>query len=313
MGHDIRGLHHVGHVVHDMGQALERYRRMGFALPGPAYPVVGEPPEPVGVGNTHAYLTGGFLELVTVAGAGRVPGDARLIPLRAPAERLPALKEAVRGTAANLEACLRRFEGVHILMFDALGIDGAAARLTAGGVGHGGVQAAQRPVETADGVRMEPVRWLEIDGSEPGLVPEGRVGLAENASAHEAADHPNGAVELVECVLCVADDELDEAERRYERYVGRTASRDGLVRTFALGGDGAHITLVGASRLDALLPGEGAVALPGFAAYAVAVRDVAATGRFLGEAGMTVGETAAGEIFVPAREALGTAIVFRQR
>ncbi|MGP3961465.1 VOC family protein [Nonomuraea sp. 3N208] len=312
MGHDIGGLHHVGHVVHDLEQALERYRRMGFVLPGPAYPVVGEPPEPVGVGNTHAYFTGTFVELVTVAGAGRVPEDARLIPLRAPVERLPALQEAVRGTAANLEACLRRFEGVHILMFDSPGIDGAAARLTASGVGHGGVQAAQRPVETADGLRMEPVRWLEIDGAGPGLVPEGRVGLAENASAHAAAGHPNGAVELVESVLCVADDELDEAERRYESYVGRPASRVGVVRTFTLGDGPARVTLVGASGLDGLLPGEGAGALPGFAAYAVAVRDIAATERFLGEAGVPVRESAAGEIFVSAREALGTAIVFRQ-
>ncbi|TMR22789.1 VOC family protein [Nonomuraea turkmeniaca] len=312
MGHDVSGLHHVGHIVHDMGQALERYRRMGFALPGPAYPVVGEPPEPVGVGNTHAYFAGNFVELVAVAGAGRVPADARLIPLRAPAERLPALKEAVRGTAANLEACLRRFEGVHILMFDSPGIDGAAARLAASGVGHGGVQAAQRPVETADGVRMEPVRWLEIDGVGPGLVPEGRVGLAENTSAHDTAGHPNGAVELVECVLCVADDELDAAEQRYQRYVGRTASRDGAVRTFTLGEGRGRITLVGASGLDGLLPGEGATALPGFAAYAVAVRDVAATGRFLREAGVPVAKTDAGEIFVPAREALGTAILFRQ-
>ncbi|MGI5288089.1 VOC family protein [Nonomuraea polychroma] len=312
MVHDISGLHHVGHIVHDMGQALEQYRRMGFALPGPAYPVVGEPPEPVGVGNTHAYFAGNFVELVAVAGAGRVPDDARLIPLRVPGDRLPVLKEAVRGTAANLESCLRRFEGVHILMFDSSDIDGGAARLAASGVGHGGVQVAQRPVETVDGVRMEPVRWLEIDGARRGLVPEGRVGLAENASAHDAADHPNGAVELVECVLCVADDELDEAEGRYTRYVGGAASRDGAARTFALGDGRARVTLVGASGLDGLLPGEGVAALPGFAAYSVAVRDVAATSRFLREAGVPVRESSAGEVFVPAREALGVAIIFRQ-
>ncbi|WP_188192326.1 VOC family protein [Nonomuraea sp. SYSU D8015] len=322
MGHDIGGLHHVGHVVRDMGQALERYRRMGFALPGPAYPVLGEPPEPFGVANTHAYLAGSFVELVALAEAGRLPGDARPIPLHVPEDRLPALKEAVRGTVANLDACLRRFEGVHILMFDSPDIDAAAERLAAGGAGHGGVHAAQRPVETVDGLVMEPVRYLEFDGSGPGRVPEGRVGLAENAagSPHGAADHPNGAVELTGCVLCVADDELAEAERRYELYVGHAARRDGAVRTFVLGEGRAEVTLVAASGLGGLLPGEqtarsggeGAAALPAFAAYVVAVRDVAATERFLRDGGMPVGRTAAGEVFVPARAALGTAVVFRQ-
>jgi catechol 2,3-dioxygenase-like lactoylglutathione lyase family enzyme len=58
MDHDISGLHHVGHLVHDMEAALDRYRRLGFTLPGPAYPVLGEP---FGTGNTHAYFPGDFV------------------------------------------------------------------------------------------------------------------------------------------------------------------------------------------------------------------------------------------------------------
>ncbi|TDD06984.1 VOC family protein [Nonomuraea deserti] len=315
MDHDIGGLHHVGHLVHDMDQALDRYRRLGFSLPGPAYPVLGEPPEPFGLGNTHAYFPGNFVELVTVAGSGRVPGDARLIPLKAPEERLAALKDAVRGTAATLEACLRRFEGVHILMFDARDIDRAAARLAAARVGHGGVHAAQRPVETADGTRMEPVRYLEIDGVVPGRVPEGRVGLAANdravAGAPAGADHPNGAHALVECVLCVADDAIDETERRYERYLGRTARRAGPVRVFELGGE-ARVTLAAASGLGELLPGGTAAALPGFVAYAVGVNDAAATERLLRAGDIPLGRTSAGELVVPARAAFGAAIIFRE-
>lgn len=40
MGHDINGLHHVGHIVHDMDQAMERYRRLGFTVAAPACPVM---------------------------------------------------------------------------------------------------------------------------------------------------------------------------------------------------------------------------------------------------------------------------------
>ncbi|ACZ86995.1 VOC family protein [Streptosporangium roseum] len=326
MGHDVSGLHHVGHVVADMGQALELYRRLGFTLPPPSCPalpaVAGASPEPFGAANTHVYFPRNFIELVTVVGdgaTGRVPADARLIPLRVPDDRLPGLVAAVRGTAANLAACLRRFEGVHILMFDSPDIAAAAVRLSANGVGHGGVHTVQRPVETAGGTRMEPVRYLEIDGPEPGVargrVPEGRVGLAgdpapEVADAQRQMGHPNGAVGLLECVMCVEDTELPEVERRYERYLGLPARRDGLVRVFDL--EGAKVVLVAGSALAGLLPGERAPALPAFVAYTVAVRDLAATGRLLRESGVPLERTAAGEIFVPAGAALGVAIVFRQ-
>ncbi|GAA2352895.1 VOC family protein [Nonomuraea africana] len=350
MGHDISGLHHVGHVVRDMERALERYRRLGFTLPPPAYPAIsaaeGTPAEPFGAGNTHAYFPRDFIELVTVVddASGRIPADAHLIPLEVPADRLPAVVAAVRGTAANLAACLRRFEGMHILMFDSPDVEGAAARLHAGGVGHGGVHAVQRPVETREGTRLEPVRYLEIDGDDPatarGRVPEGRIGLAESPSAEvidaqRRADHPNGAIGLVECVLCVTDGELAGVERRYESYLGRQATGSAVKRVFDLGD--AKVVLVTASALADLLPGERppaltdeprpgertsasgeplpgerALASPAFVAYGVAVRDLAATERFLRESGLPVERSAEGDLFVPAAAALGVAIVFHQ-
>jgi hypothetical protein len=69
---------------------------------------------------------------------------------------------------------------------------------------------------------------------------------------------------------------------------------------------------VAASALDGLLPGAVASALPGFVAYAVAVRDVAAAERLLRDNGLPVGKTASGEVFVPGRAAFGVAIVFRR-
>ncbi|MFC4009264.1 hypothetical protein ACFOY2_18675 [Nonomuraea purpurea] len=47
-------------------------------------------------------------------------------------------------------------------------------------------------------------------------------------------------------------------------------------------------------------------------AYAVGVRDVAATERLLRGNGIPLGRTSSGEVFVPAREAFGVAIIFRQ-
>ncbi|WP_406384591.1 VOC family protein [Streptomyces sp. NBC_01618] len=123
MGYDIARLHHVGHVVEDMAQAITHYERLGFRVPPPSCPAMplheGGTPEPFGTGNTHADFPHSFLELVARIEDGatdRLPADARLVPLEAPAEALPGLVERIRETSANVAACLDRFEGLHILM-----------------------------------------------------------------------------------------------------------------------------------------------------------------------------------------------------
>ncbi|RBQ16670.1 VOC family protein [Spongiactinospora rosea] len=316
MGHEINGLHHVGHIVHDMDQAIERYRRLGFTVAAPAYPVLptapGGPAEPFGVANAHVYFPRGFVELVAVIDdTGRVPGGARPIPLRVPDDKAPGLRAAIRATAAGITSFLERFQGVHIMIADTPDIDRVAARLTADGVGHGGVHDIQRPVETGTGTRMEPARYLEISGpgSSPGRAPEGRIGFAENPpveAPHEQADHPNGSTGLVECVLCVADTALPDLARRYEAYFG--PARPGRVTRF----DRANVTVVAASALAGLLPGERPAALPAFVAYAVSVRDLSATEALLRGNDVPVTRTGPAESFVPADAALGAAIIFRQ-
>ncbi|MGW4799891.1 VOC family protein, partial [Nonomuraea sp. NPDC004297] len=106
---------------------------------------------------------------------------------------------------------------------------------------------------------------------------------------------------------CVPDAALPEFERRYGACFG-PARRDRVVTRFGR----ADVTVVAASRLAGLLPGERPAALPAFVAYAVSVRDLAATERLLSGNGVPVTRTGPGELFVPASAALGTAIVFRQ-
>ncbi|WP_336211772.1 VOC family protein [Nonomuraea sp. LPB2021202275-12-8] len=318
MGNDVNGLHHVGHIVRDLNQASELYRRLGFTVPAPAFPVLprvpGGPAEPFGVANTHVYFPGNFIELVAVIeDPGRMPGEARPIPLQVPDDQLPGLMAAIRATAASIASFLHRFQGVHIVIADTPDIDRVAARLTAAGVGHGGVHAIQRPVETSAGTTMEPVRYLEISEPDlpPGRVPEGRIGFAENTPLGVLEDrqrtgHPNGATGLVECVLCVADPALPELERRFGTYFGQGAA--GQVARF----DQAGVTVVAASALASLLPGKRPATLPAFVAYAVSVRDLTATERLLHDNDVPITRTGRGEVFVPADAALGTAVVFRQ-
>ncbi|RIV32735.1 hypothetical protein [Micromonospora radicis] len=108
-----------------------------------------------------------------------------------PDDKLPGLVAAVRGTVTNPTAGLDRFEGAHILILGSAGLDRAANRLTASGVGHGACTPVRRPIQTPDGTRMVPGRYLEIDSDDPdaprGRLSEGRVGIAENPTieAHQ--------------------------------------------------------------------------------------------------------------------------------
>lgn len=320
MGKDIGGLHHVGLVVADMTAAISAYRRLGFTLPPPAYPTLpttpGAPAGPIGVANTHVYLRRNFVEIVAVIKSDQpIPDDAHLIPIKIPDDKLPGLLTAVRGAATNLAACLGRFQGMHILIFDSPDIDRAAARLDATTVGHGGVHAIQRLIPTPDGTRMVPARYLEINsddpGAPPGRLPEGRLGIAENTAVDEQQppEHANSAVELIGCTLCVPDGALPEVVRRYEAYLGRPADRNGPTATFHL--DDATVTLVAASALPGLRPDERPPALPAFIGYTIAVHDIAQTEHHLRAAAVPHTKPRPGEIFVPAGEAFGTAITFR--
>jgi hypothetical protein len=299
-------LHHVGHVVRDIGAAIALYRRMGFVVPPASFPALpaapGEPPRAFGAGNTHVTLARNFVELVAIA--DDPPRDSTLVPLDVPPAALERLTAGIAATVARLTAALARFEGLHVLAFQTPDVDAAAARLTASGVPHEGAQRLHRPA--ADGGDPVPIGYLELDAD----APEGRLALAEDLADAERPEHPNGALDLVESILCVPDAELADHVHRYERYLARRAEGDGPVRTFEL--DGARLTLVAASGLDGVLPGERPPVLPAFAGCVVTVGRLDDARELLTNAGFPLRDTPAGDVFVPAAAALGVAVAFRQ-
>jgi Glyoxalase-like domain len=322
---DVGYLHHVGLVASDTGAAIELYRRLGFLVSPPAYPTMsptaGAPPEPFGVANTHIAFARNFIELVTpVTGNGidRIPADAQYLALHAPPELLPSLREAISRTAANLSVCLARFPGLHILMFQTPDAAAVAARLDIQGVRHSPLNAVQRPVDTTGGTRMEPIRYVELDSDDPhaasGQLAEGRIGIAENPPpsvlrAQLFTDHPNGAVDLVEAMICIGADEHREAVERYERFLGRPARHTGPTHVFDF--DGAQLALVADTNLDEILPGETAPALPAIVAFAVKVRELDAARQLIQRNHIPTAASTSGGFFVPATAALGGVIIFR--
>jgi catechol 2,3-dioxygenase-like lactoylglutathione lyase family enzyme len=310
MNSEITHLHHVGHVVRDMAAALDYYGRLGFTLAAPAYPVLSPaenaPPRPFGVANCHASFGRNFIEIVACIADGEAPpAAARLVPLQAPPQALPRLLEMLTRTTDKLKACLARFQGLHILVFSTADAAGSAARLSAAGVSHSGAGAVQRPADGAAAPKQS-IRFLEID--EAGAA-EGRLALAE-PTAEAPADHPNGAYDLEESILCVAAEQLDPVVVRYQHYLGCEAQAVDGGCVFQL--QDSRLSILTPAALARLLPGVAPPPLPGFAAYAVRVRDLAATQACLERNGIRLRANTAGDLYVPAAAALGAGVIFRQ-
>jgi hypothetical protein len=311
MDTEIGYIHHVGHVVHDIEQAREVYRKLGFLCPAPAYPMLsrnaGEPARPFGAANMHATFVRNFVEIMAVVTEeSHLPEDAHPIPLQVAPAALPHVVENIERTIAKISDSLARFEGLHILVFETADANETARRFDQVGVGHSGVNRVQQPHQ------LVPMGVVEIDRES---VPEGRLAVAEAPVSEPLEDpsfpqHPNGAVDLIESLLCVPDAEIEAYVERYQRYLGRGARRDGTARVFDL--QESCVRLIPASGLREILPNETAPALPAFVAYAVAVRDPGSTGRWLENNGLVVNAEPSGGIFVPARAALGAAVIFRQ-
>lgn len=322
---DILDLHHIGLVVRDMDAAIAAFTRFGFHIGVPNYPALpaypGAAPEPVGAGNTHADFPRSFIELLAPAPERRagLPAGSRLVPLHVPEDRLAATRAAIQHTIAGLAARLDTSEGAHILIFTTGDAEQTANRLERTGVAHTPARALQRPIATAEGTELAAVKFLEFSSDDPsaapGMVPEGRVGAAEDAP-HDLLDaqiglaHPNGATGLAECIVCFDDSELEAASERYERYLHLPASREGADTVFTL--DSSRLTLTTPPGLAALLPGERPHTTPSLSAYTIEVADLAAAEAHLHAQRLGLRRSADGRPFIPAETAFGTALIFQQ-
>src|SRR5581483_3873965 len=175
MNPEIGYIHHVGHVVRDIEQAREVYRKLGFVCTALAYPVlsrhVGEPATPFGAANMHAPFARNFVEIMAVVTQeSHLPEESHAIPLQVPPAALPQVVENIERTITKISTSLARFEGLHILVFQTEDASRSARRFDQIGVGHSGVNRVQQPQQRV------PMGVVEIDRED---VPEGRLAVAE--------------------------------------------------------------------------------------------------------------------------------------
>lgn len=258
-------LDHVGFFVPDMDKGSAALERLGFFLTpwtpqqhslGPGQPVV-----PAGTGNRLALFERGYIELLSPHGEGPV--------------------------ADQMRDAIKRYVGLHLI---ALGTSDAAAdhaRIAAAGFATTPLVDLQRKLDTPGGPGM--VRF-SVARVPPGTMAEGRIQFCQHLTPENLwqarwLTRANGARELTDIVLCVADP--DEAAQRYGRFFDR------LPRRLPAGGwsidlDWGRTIILSRDALATALPGADVPVLPYMAAFAVTVADLDQVRRLLDANGVPI-------------------------
>jgi hypothetical protein len=245
-------LDHVGHFVHDHDAATRALQRAGFA-PTPISIQVnpdpgGGPGLLTGTGNITAMLSHGYMEVL--------------------------FKTADTPLAAELDAALKRYPGVHLAAFAVADAGSWHRRLAAHGFRLRPLIDMQRPVDVDGSADTAAFTLARL---EPGEMPEGRIQILTHRTEHAVwqprwLTHPNGALALLRVVIAVAD--VDEAAKRFARFTGGASSVCPFGRTIAL--DRGRVDLIGAEGFEQLLPEIAIPSLPFMGAYEIRVQSLTA-------------------------------------
>jgi glyoxalase-like protein len=267
---------HTVFLTRNYEATWQRYEELGFTLSPPsrhfASRADGGELLPSCTANRCAYFGGSFLELIGIV--DEKAGD--------PWRVLPILDD--------------RGDGLHGCSFGCDDSEAAEHRLREAGLSTSGVLKLQRDVELPEGTRTARFRSVHIRRDR---TPEGILHTAEHLTpeyVHQPRylDHPNGARAVAGILLVVADDEVGHYRSRYDVITGGRELVD----------------IIGASDLDAVLPGEPPRKLPYFAAHGVVVADLAKARKLIEEHVPTT--TSDHGFFVRAEDAYGAAVSFEE-
>jgi hypothetical protein len=282
----IDSINHVGMVARDLAATVACYEAMGFMLtPYSPHSGAWKPGEPVQTfrsGNRCVMFAKNYLEIL----ANEDPAQ--------PSPRLAGY--------------LKHHQGAHIICFNTEDAHAVEERLSGAGIRTSGVIPLQREIDTPDGVRtakFERIQFAPEDSPE-GYIQAARHLTPEYIYQRRYIAHPNGCSELSDTI--VVTDDLEGFARKYARYLGAPAERDGPTIRFRFPLV-STLTIVSLRDAAALMPGTLYPPLPGIAAVAFHTRDLESQRRRLAGAGFTVNEVGK-RLLVPAEEASGVAVIF---
>ncbi len=279
---------HVAHFVPHIDAASAALDGLGFTLTPfsaqshrlePGGPVV-----PAGTGNRCVMLQQGYLEFLTPT--GDTPN------------------------AAQLRTAIKRYTGVHVIVFGTSAPDADHARLDRGGFRPLEPIALQRQIGTEAG---EGTARFTVLRTQPGVMPEGRIQFCRHHTPELVwqqrwMTHANGATGIAGVLLCVADPA--EAAQRYTRYSGLLAQSHGAA--WRIDTARGYLLFVAPDALERRL-GVTPPSMPWNAGYVLQSANMAATGMFLRKAGCDATALDGDRLLVRLPDALGGVIVFEPR
>ena len=253
-------LDHVAHFVLDKESASNVLTSTGF-MPTPFSIQTNRGPDGTerltGTGNTTAMLPRGYLEFLFKT------ADA------------PLGREFDEGNA--------RYVGMHLIAFGVADAKAQRERLAANGFAVQPLVELRRPVDTENGTAEAAFTVTRVEAGE---MAEGRIQML----THHTEDavwqkrwltHPNGARELIDVVIAVAD--MPEADSRFARFLNRKSVASGFGRGFFLNRGGVH--LMNAPAFARFLPDVPIPTLPFIGMVALGVERLDATEGILSSLG----------------------------
>jgi hypothetical protein len=292
---DVDTFHHLGIVSRDMADAIHQYERLGFVFAPLSLPKIplraGSAPEPLGVGNRCAIFQNNYLEILAVVDA----------------ERWASIGADQRGPF-DIDRPLARYEGLHVMHFNAPDLDALRARLERTGQHPSAIRPFQRMVETADGPQLMRARSLSFPAEAD---PEALLQIAQHHTRElvlqpRFMQHPNGARSISEAIVCATNPEA--VATKYSAYTSGHVRRNASITIVDL--DSARIVVVDPAHLEMVLPGHTAPAVPCVAGFTVTADLDLASGA-LEQQGVRA-ERHGGRILVHARDACGSAVLFER-
>lgn len=281
-------LDHVGWFVPDMAAAGRDFEALGFVLTpfvaqhnaDPA----GGPPLPAGTGNRCAMLQRGYLEILTT-----VPGvDTPL--------------------AAQMQAGIDRYAGVHLIAFTVDDTAGAHARLEAGGFAPQPPVHLRRPLSLPGGEESEvafTVLRVPADTMEEGRIQILRQETPDLVWQDHLIARDNGVAALGGVLLCV-DDPVVTSDR-YGRFTGRHSTGAADYRVIDL--DRGRLAFATPEICSDLLPGISIPGTPFMAAVALQSADLSATREYCNSTGIPLLSSGNGSVRIDPTAAQGAALV----
>jgi len=248
---------HIGIVGRDIHKMVATFRALGFLVTEPV-PLTQPDPDgnPVSLGqhSAHVIFADTYLELTAVDNPGQ---------------------------GNHLDTWLARHEGLHILALRAENAQESWDGFAKFGVVMPPIRHASREVN-AGGVRgVADFEWFQVPES---IAREGFVCVVEHQTPElvfipAMTSHANGATGLRGVGALVTD--LNDAVARYERLPGA------VVRSFPMGRfivlKSQRFVAMTPTGFAALTPGAKAPPPPCFAAFAIKVKDITATRKFLAD------------------------------